>query len=132
VLHSGGWQSGQVLGLHDTLYLQATTACFSAIILMQVVNIFLCRHSILSAFSSDLRSNHLIYYGIAFELVLLGLIDYTALGNTLLGTAPLGMDVWLFIVPFGIGMWLLEEARKAVVRKIIRIQIIYLQRTKYP
>jgi sodium/potassium-transporting ATPase subunit alpha len=120
VLHSGGWQHGQIPGLHDSLYLQATTACFSAIILMQVVNIFLCRHPTLSAFSRDLRSNRLIFYGIVFELVMMLLIDYTALGNTLFGTAPLGMDVWLFILPFGVGMWLMEEVRKAVVRGMER------------
>ena len=120
VLHSGGWQHGQMPGLHDSLYLQATTACFSAIVLMQVVNIFLCRHPILSAFSRDLRSNRLIFYGIVFELVMMLLIDYTALGNSLFGTAPLGMEVWLFIVPFGVGMWLLEELRKAVVRGMER------------
>ncbi len=120
VLHSGGWQHGQMPGLHDSLYLQATTACFSAIILMQVVNIFLCRHPVLSAFSGDLRSNSLIFYGIVFELVMMLLIDYTALGNSLFGTAPLGMEVWLFIVPFGVGMWLLEELRKAVVRGMER------------
>jgi len=120
VLHSGGWQHGQMPGLHDSLYLQATTACFSAIVLMQGVNIFLCRHPILSAFSRDLRSNRLIFYGIVFELVMMLLIDYTALGNSLFGTASLGMDVWLFIIPFGVGFWLLEELRKAVVRGMER------------
>ena len=120
VLHSGGWQHGQMPGLHDSLYLQATTACFSAIVLMQGVNIFLCRHPVLSAFSRDLRSNRLIFYGIVFELVMMLLIDYTALGNSLFGTASLGMDVWLFIIPFGVGFWLLEELRKAVVRGMER------------
>jgi magnesium-transporting ATPase (P-type) len=120
VLHSGGWQHGQMPGLHDSLYLQATTACFSAIVLMQGVNIFLCRHPVLSAFSRDLRSNRLIFYGIVFELAMMLLIDYTALGNSLFGTASLGMDVWLFIIPFGVGFWLLEELRKAVVRGMER------------
>jgi magnesium-transporting ATPase (P-type) len=119
VLRSGGWQHGQMPGLHDTLYLQATTACFSAIILMQAVNIFLCRHPVLSALSPSLRSNRLILYGIAFELVMMLLIDYTALGNALFGTAPIGLEVWLFIIPFGVGMWLLEEARKAIVRRFL-------------
>ena len=72
---------------------------------MQAANIFLCRHPTLSAFSRDSRSNRLIFYGIVFELVMMLLIDYTALGNELFGTAPLGTDVWLFIVPFGVGMW---------------------------
>ncbi|MCR4304810.1 MAG: cation-transporting P-type ATPase [Gallionella sp.] len=117
VLHGGGWQYGQMLGHHDNLYLQATTACLSAIIAMQVVNVFLCRHPTLSAFSRSHRRNRLIWYGIVFELSLLLLITYTPWGKALFGTAPLGIEVWLFIAPFGIVMLLLEELRKAVVRK---------------
>ncbi|BCK87965.1 calcium-transporting ATPase 1 [Sideroxyarcus emersonii] len=118
VLYGGGWHAGQVLGMHDKLYLQATAACFSAIVLMQVVNIFMCRHPIYSAFSRNLAPNRLIAYGIAFELGMLLLIDYTPLGNALFGTAPLAIEVWLFMVPFGLGMWLLEEGRKALVRRM--------------
>ncbi len=117
VLQGGGWQYGTALGFHDHLYLQATTACLSAIIAMQVVNVFLCRHPALSAFSRGHRFNSMIVYGIGFELLLLLLIVYTPWGNALFGTAPLAAEVWLFIVPFGLGMLLLEEGRKAVVRR---------------
>ncbi len=117
VLHGGDWQYGQMLGHHDNLYLQATTACLSAIIAMQVVNVFLCRHPTLSVFSRGHRRNRLIWYGIGFELSLLLLIAYTPWGNALFGTAPFGIEVWLFILPFGIGMLLVEELRKAATRK---------------
>ena len=117
VLHGGGWQYGTMPEYHDNLYLQATTACLSAIIAMQVVNVLLCRHPTMSAFDRGHRRNRLIWYGIGFELLLLVLIDYTPWGNALFGTAPLGVEVWLFIVPFGIGMLLLEELRKAMVRR---------------
>jgi len=117
VLHSGGWQFGSALEPDNSLYLQSTTACLSAIVVMQMVNIFLCRHPTLPAFSRGHRRNRLIGYGIVFELVLLMLIDYTPWGNALFGTAPLGIEVWLFIIPFGIGMLLLEELRKAVLRR---------------
>jgi len=117
VLHGGGWQYGTMLGHQDNLYLLATTACLSAIIAMQVVNVFLCRHPVMSIFSRGHRRNRLIGYGIGFELLLLLLIDYTPWGNALFGTAPLEVEVWLFIVPFGIGMLLLEEFRKAVARR---------------
>ena len=117
VLHSGGWQFGSELGIHDGLYLQGTTACLSAIVVMQMINIFLCRHPTLSAFSRGHRFNRMIAYGIVFELVLILLIDYTPWGNALFGTAPLAAEAWLFIVPFGLGMLLLEEGRKAWVRR---------------
>ncbi len=119
VLHSGGWQFGSELGIHDSLYLQGTTACLSAIVVMQMVNIFLCRHPTLSAFRRGHRFNRMIAWGIVFELVVILLIDYTPWGNALFGTAPLAAEVWLFIVPFGLGMLLAEEARKAVVRRMV-------------
>ncbi len=117
VLQGGGWHFGLVLAKHDSLYLQATSACLSAIVAMQVVNLFLCRHPTLSAFSRAHRRNKLIAYGIIFELALLLLIDYTPLGNALFGTAPPALQVWLFILPFGAGMLLMEELRKTVVRR---------------
>ena len=120
VLHGGGWQYGAALGLHDNLYLQATTACLSAIIAMQVVNVLLCRHPTLSAFSRGHRFNRMIVYGIAFELLLLLFIVYTPWGNALFGTAPLATNVWLFIIPFGVGMLLLEELRKALARSQVK------------
>jgi calcium-translocating P-type ATPase len=116
VLHGSGWQYDATLGVHDTLYLQATTACLSAIIAMQVVNVLLCRHPTMSAFNRSHRFNRLVALGIGFELLLLLLIVYTPWGNALFGTAPLDNEIWLFIVPFGLGMLLLEEGRKALVR----------------
>jgi sodium/potassium-transporting ATPase subunit alpha len=118
VLRGGGWQYGDVLGSRDSLYLQATTACLSAIIAMQVVNVILCRHPVISVFSRGLSRNRLIGYGIVFELVLLALIAYTPWGNALFGTAALDADVWLFIIAFMPGMLLVEELRKAVLRRM--------------
>ncbi len=117
VLHDGGWQFGSMLGHQENLYLQATTACLSAIIVMQVVNVFLCRHPALSAFSRVHRRNRLIWYGIIFELSLILLINYTPWGNALFGTAPISADVWLFIIAFMPVMLLIEELRKVVVRR---------------
>jgi sodium/potassium-transporting ATPase subunit alpha len=117
VLHTAGWRYGQALAKTDPLYLQATTACLAAIVVMQVVNVFLCRHPRASSLSTGLFGNRLIGAAVAVELALLALIVYTAPGNWLFGTAPLGLDAWLFIVPFGVLMWGLEEARKAFLRR---------------
>ncbi|MBI5005613.1 MAG: cation-transporting P-type ATPase [Nitrosomonadales bacterium] len=117
VLQGAGWQFGTALAFDDPLYLQSTTACLAAIIAMQVVNVFLCRHPSLSAFRRGHRFNRMIAWGIAFELLLLAFIVYTPWGNALFGTAPLAMEVWLFIVPFGVGMLLIEEGRKVWVRR---------------
>lgn len=117
VLHSGGWQYGQMFAKHDLLYLQATTACLSAIIVMQVVNVFLCRSDRDSVFSLGFFTNKLILWGVATELLLIMLIDYTPVGNMLFGTAPIAKEIWLFMIPFALGMLILEEFRKVMVKK---------------
>ncbi len=118
VLRGAGWSYGEALAATDPLYLQSTTACLSAIIVMQVVNIFLCRSERESTLARGLFRNRLILIGIAVEIALILLIDYTPWGNRLIGTAPISWDVWLFVVPFALAMLLLEEMRKILVRRL--------------
>jgi magnesium-transporting ATPase (P-type) len=116
VLVPGGWQYGDVLGRHNLRYLQATTACLSPISVMQVVHVVCCRSDRSSALTVRRGSNPLLLWGIAIELLLILAIDYTPWGNLLFGTAPLPARVWLFTLPFALGMLLLEEGRKRLVR----------------
>ncbi len=120
VLDAAGWQYGETLAQTAPLYLQATTACLATIVMTQVMNVFLCRHPLKSSLSFSLFSNPLILLGIAAELGLLLFIVYTPAGNWLFGTAPVGMDVWLIAVVLAVLMGLLEEARKAWLRRSFR------------
>ena len=79
----------------------------------------LCRDSRESVTALDLFSNPVIFWGIAFELVLILVIVYTPWGNVIFGTAPIGIEVWLFLIPFAAAMLMLEEGRKAAVRRSI-------------
>jgi calcium-translocating P-type ATPase len=117
VLRDGAWLYGQALPPNDSLYVQATTACLTAIIVMQVANVFLCRSERVAAVSFPLFSNRLILAGIFLELVLILLIDYTPVGNWLFGTAPIVGKVWLLVIPFALGMVVLEEFRKWLTRR---------------
>ena len=92
VLQAAGWQVGETLGKADPLYLQATTACLAAIVVMQVVNLFVCRHPRKSSLSFGLAANPFILPGIAAELAVILAIVYTPAGNWLFGTAPIGWD----------------------------------------
>jgi len=116
VLHGSGWAYGRVLDAGDPVYLHATTAYLSAIVVMQIVNVFMCRSENRSVFSLKLFSNRLIVWGVALEAALVVLIDYTPWGNAVLATVPLAGRVWLFVVPFAIGLLILEELRKWLVR----------------
>ena len=81
VLHRGGWSYGERLAQSDPLYLHATTACLSAVIVMQVVNVFSCRSASRSVFSTGCWETRVILWGVLLEIVLILLIDYTSWGN---------------------------------------------------
>jgi calcium-translocating P-type ATPase len=118
VLRRGGWRYGQMLTSPHPLYSQATTACLTAIVLMQVVNIFLCRSERESIRSSGMLRNRLILWGIGTELLILLAIDYLPWGHMVFGTAPVAWRVWLFLLPFMGAMLLVEEGRKWLVRRL--------------
>ena len=56
-------------------------------------------------------SNRLILAGIATEILLIALIVYTPWGRALFGTASIALVVWLFIIPFALGMVVLANIR---------------------
>ncbi|ARO87088.1 ATPase [Nitrosospira lacus] len=117
VLNGAGWKYGQNLAAQDPVYMQATTACLSTIIVMQIVNVFLCRSATRSVFSTGFLGNSLIILGVISEIAILLLINYTPWGNSFLGTAPIGEEVWGFVIPFAAAMFILEELRKWLARK---------------
>jgi magnesium-transporting ATPase (P-type) len=97
-------------------YLAATTACLGAIVVMQVVNVHLCRSTRESVFTSVRRWNSLIATGIATEITLMLLIAYTPAGNAVFSTAPIDGAAWLFMLPFAAAMLAGDELRKSIVR----------------
>jgi len=119
VLDAAGWQYGTSLDRNDPLYLQATSACLATIVVMQMMNVFLCRHPLKSSLSFGLFSNPYILMGLAAELALILFIIYTPVGNWLFGTAPVGVEVWLLALAGAALMWVLEEARKAWQRRVL-------------
>jgi calcium-translocating P-type ATPase len=120
VLDAAGWRYGDMPAKTDPLYLQATTACLATIVVMQVMNLFLCRHPVRSSLATRFAANPLIWVGIAAELAMMLFIAYTPLGNWLFGAAPLGAAAWLYALPFAVLMLGAEEARKAWVRRMPR------------
>ena len=118
VLERGGWLYGEPLANTATLYLTATTACFAAIVVTQIVNVFVCRDARQSVTAFGLLGNRLLLWGIAFEAGLALAIIYTPPGQSIFGTAPLNAGIWLFILPFALALLVLEEARKWLVRRL--------------
>ena len=84
---------------------------------MQVGNVFACRSSRESAFSLGFFTNRMALVGIAVELALAYIIIYTQIGNRVFGTAPLGWEVWLLLVPFAAALLFADEVRKWFARR---------------
>jgi sodium/potassium-transporting ATPase subunit alpha len=117
VLQAAGWNYGVGLDRTDPLYLQATSACLATIVVMQMMNVFLCRHPLKSSLSVGLLSNRYLLLGLAAELGVILFIIYTPAGNWLFGTAAIGAEVWLLALAGAALMWLAEEMRKAWSRR---------------
>jgi calcium-translocating P-type ATPase len=118
VMVGGGWRWGEALATNDPLYLRATTACLAAVVVCQVANVFLCRSERETVFRENPFVNRMILWGVGTEVGLVLVIVYTSVGQSVLGTASLPPDVWLFILPFALLMLLAEELRKLIVRRL--------------
>src|SRR5581483_1520183 len=111
VLTTGGWHWGRALSASDPLYLRATTACLSAIVITQVANVFACRSETRHAAASG-RPNRLLTAGIVIELALIAGIDYTPWGQRIFGTAAIGWAPWAVALPFAAALLVLDGVWK--------------------
>ncbi len=117
VLKSGGWQWGEILPASNPLYMQATTACLTAIIVTQVANVFACRTFKETVTSIGFFSNRLVFAGIAFEVLLQFFIVYHPWGNKIFSTSPISFHIWLILIPFATVLFSAEELRKFVISR---------------
>jgi len=117
VMLAGGWVFGESLAPESLLYRQATSACFSAIVLMQVVNVWMCRSERMSVLAGGGPPvSRLLMAGLLFELLCLLLIVWTPAGNRLFATAPVPLSGLWVVIPCALALLFAEEARKRMVR----------------
>ena len=114
--------AGQWLDLPSSgpLYAAATAMTLASIVMTQVGNLFAHRTERVSVFSlgrERLLGNHLIWVGIAAELVLVALLVYTPFANSVFGTAPFAPGYWLFLAAWVPALLVADELRKAIVRR---------------
>jgi magnesium-transporting ATPase (P-type) len=115
-LTRAGWTPGAPTGPGTELhagYLEATTASFAGIVACQVGTAFAARTDRVSLFAVGLTTNPMLLAGIAFELVFTAVLVYLPLANHLLDTAPLSWQVVVFIAPFPLVMWGVDEVHRA-------------------
>jgi len=111
-LRRAGWHLGDPTGpgspLHHA-YLQATTVTFAAIVACQVGTAFAARTDRASLFTVGLRSNPLLLWGIAFELVFTAAVIYLPWLQDLFGTASLPPGQLAVLLPFPFLVWGADE-----------------------
>ena len=107
-----GWHPGDPTGagapLHHA-YLQATTTTFAGIVSCQIGTAFAARTDRASLFTVGIRTNPLLLWGIAFELVFSGAVVYAPVLQHVFGTTALGLPELAVLVPFPLIVWGADE-----------------------
>lgn len=111
-----GWPEAEMAS-SGTIYRMATTMTLAAIVVTQVGIVFNCRTERTSIFKVGLFSNRLVLFGIVCEITLLCILIYVPFLHEVFNTAPIGLSQWGFLFIWPIIVVLLDEIRKAILRK---------------
>ncbi len=120
VLVQAGWHLGDPTGpghpLHHA-YQQATTMTMLGMITGQIGTAFAARTERASLRSVGVFGNHLLLWGIGFELALAALLIYAPPFQHLLGTAALNPTQLAIVTPFPFIVWGADELRRYLIRR---------------
>jgi magnesium-transporting ATPase (P-type) len=113
-----GWRPGLPMAASGDLYRRATTMTLAGIVAAQVGNVFACRTDRESIFRIGLGSNRLVVLSIVAEIGILAALILVPPFPGIFGLAAPGFAELQILVLFPGVILLLEETRKAVVRRI--------------
>jgi sodium/potassium-transporting ATPase subunit alpha len=116
VLVDGGWTYGQDLATNDSLYRSATGITLSAIILMQIGNLFGRRSRYGTGIDIDALRNPLLIAGVGFEIVFSWAILYFPPLGAVLGTGPVAIEVYVIAWAGPPLIFLLDYLRKRIAK----------------
>jgi calcium-translocating P-type ATPase len=120
VLVDAGWVPGASVRAGSPLhhaYLQATTVTFLGIVVCQVGTAFAARTEHAALRSIGVFSNHLLLWGIAFELAFAAALVYVSEFQDLFDTAAVPATTWLLLLPFPFIVWGADEVRRWALRR---------------
>ncbi|HEU5315471.1 MAG TPA: cation-transporting P-type ATPase [Chloroflexota bacterium] len=117
---SGYWGQWFDLPASGSLYASATAMTLGAVVTTQIGNLFAQRTESASFFKTSLFANRLLWFGIASELVVVAAVIYAPPLQWVFGTAPFAPAHWLFLFAWTPALVLVDEVRKALVRRAER------------
>jgi Ca2+-transporting ATPase len=116
-LYSYGWTWGMPLDNDDLAYLKGSTAAFSTLILLQLVNSYMARSKTRSVFALRFLGNkHLIGAILASGLLMVAMVHIPLL-NDILHTVPLNLSEWTIIILGAFVVLFAEELRKLLAKQ---------------
>lgn len=117
VLSAGGWHRGENLAATAPLYLRGVSAFFVAVIICQVANGIISKTGRQSLFRQGLLSNRWLLMGIVVELGIAACIVGVPVLQPWFGTASLSLNDFFMAWPFAVGLILMDELRRLLIRK---------------
>lgn len=102
-------------------YQYATTMAFASIIACQIGNVFICRSERQSFWTMFSSKNHLIYYGLGFELIISSAVIFLPVLAGVFQTQPITLNDLKILALCPVIMILLEEIRKWIARSLTKI-----------
>jgi magnesium-transporting ATPase (P-type) len=111
-----GWPGLPLAAEGALTYRMATTMTLAGVVVTQVGAVMGCRTDRTSIFRIGLLTNRLVLWGIAVELTLLGILIYVPFMQPIFNTGPIGPREWLYLFAWTPVIFLLDEARKVILR----------------
>ena len=111
-----GWPGVPLAGEGTFIYRLATTMTLAGVVVTQIGAVMGCRTDRASIFRIGFFTNHLVLWGIAVELTLLGILIYVPFMQPIFNTAPIGLREWAYLFAWTPVIFLLDELRKKIMR----------------
>lgn len=118
-----GWPGAPLATEGTLIYRMATTMTLAGVVVTQIGAVMGCRTERTSIFRIGLLTNRLVLWGIAVELILLVILIYTPFLQPIFNTAPIGPREWAYLFAWTPVILLLDELRKAILRRRERTTI---------
>ncbi|HEX9250769.1 MAG TPA: cation-transporting P-type ATPase, partial [Ignavibacteriaceae bacterium] len=112
-----GWPKVSLASGTDPIYIKATAMTLAAIVFSQIGAVYNCRTEKQSLFKVGLFSNKQVNFGIIFEIFLIAALVYLPSLQSIFHTAALDLSDCLLLCVWPPLILLIEEARKAWIRR---------------